>query len=237
MPFYKKRRFTKSKARKVSISAVPRVRLNGEKAHRHVLTCSTSTQEIFYIQNSAGGVSNFITTARTGANVSVSFSLSEVILRIAGLTAITLAPSNFSELVALYDTYQIEKVELSLWSGTTEAGAAPGVATVTCPLIGHTVDMDDANNTPITSLQQYSTYRCDQLGNNKPIKATFVPCCAMDTTLGVSRGQKQDINTGFPNAPHYGYKLSVDGFHATDANVPTLLSMQFRIHYLMKSTR
>lgn len=231
---YKKRRISKKRK---SYGAVPRVRLNGEKAHRHVLTCSTSTQEILYIQNTAGGVSNFVTTSRTGANMSLTFSLSEVILRIGGLTAITLAPSNFSELVALYDTYQIEKVEISIWSGCTEAAAAVGVATVTCPLIGHTVDMDDANNTSITALQQYSTYRCDQLGNNRPIRATVVPCAALDITSGVSRGQKQDVNTGFPNAPHYGYKLSVDGFHATDANVPTLLSMQFRLHYLMKSTR
>jgi len=231
---YKKRRVVKKKP---SYAMVPRPLLNREKAHRHVLTCSTSTQEIFYILNNAGGVSDFVTAAQTGANLSLTFSLSEVVLRISGLTAITLAPSNFAELVALYDTFQIEKVDISLWSSTSQANAATGVLPFVMPLIGHCPDTDDANNTSLTSLQQYSQYKCEQLGQGRPLKVSVVPCAQGTVTSGRSRLQKQDINTGFPATPHYGYKMACDSFKAVDSNVVTLLSMQFRIHYLMKTTR
>jgi len=240
MPMFKKRRVTKAKARKVSYAMVPRPLLNREKGHRHVITASTSTQENIYIENQPGGVSQFVTTARTGANMSITFSLSEIVIRIQGLTAITLPVPGFTELVNLYDTFQIEKVELSLWSGATDAatGLNPTLQIQsTMPLIGHTVDMDDANNTSLTNLQQYSTYKCSQLGQGRPLKATFVPCVQGDVVSGFSRAQKQDINTGFPSTPHYGYKLAVDGFHAAATMATTYISFQFKTHYLMKSTR
>lgn len=240
MPMYKKRRITKSKprAKKVSYAMVPRPLLNREKGHRHVITCSTSPQEALLVANTAGGVSTFSGGGRSSSNMSVTFSLSEVIIRLGGLTAITLNPPGFNELVNLYDTFQIEKVEMSIWSGCTESSTGAGnTFTYTMPLIGHTVDMDDANNTSITNLQQYSTYRCSQLGQSVPLKSTFVPCVAGDVVSGQSRLQRQDVSTGFPNTPHYGYKLCVDGLHATLDTNTTLLSVQFRLHYLMKSTR
>lgn len=245
MPVFKKRRVSKAKAKKGSYAMVPRVRLNGEKAHRHIVTCSTSTEDSFFITNQTGGVSQFNIGVRSGANASFTFSLSEVIIRIQGLTALTLPVPGQQELVNLYDTFQIEKVELKIWSGATESAMgdpASGATTAvfyTMPLIGHTPDMDDANNTSITALQQYSTYRCDQLGQSKPISRSFVPCVAGNTVSGQTRLQKQDINTGFPNTPHYGFKMSVDGFHSNPGALldTTYLSCQFRIHYLMKSTR
>lgn len=236
MPVFKKRRFTKAKKPKFSNAMVPRPIVNREKAHRHIVTCSTSPQESMYLQNTAGGVTQFVTAARTGPNMSVTFSLSEVVIYLAGLTAITLNPPSQSELVALYDTFQIEKVELSMWSGASSSDGA--TYTRPLPLIGHTVDTDDRNQTNITALQQYSTYKCFQLGQGYPLKATFVPCVAGTVVSGQTRLQKQDINTAYPNTPHYGYKLCVDGFNTVlGTDVTTLLSMQFRIHYLMKSTR
>ena len=215
---------------------VPRPMLNGQLAHRHVLTCSNTTDDPIYITQEPTAVSQFVSTARTGANLSLTFSLSEVVLRIQGLTAITLNPPGNAELINLYDTFQIEKVELSLWSSATQS---PTFATATLPLIGHTVDNDDANNTSITSLQQYSTYKCDQLGNAKPIKVTFVPTPIGNVVTGQTRLQRQDINTAYPSTVHYGYKMCCDGFHIPVGSTfaTTYLSFQFRIHYLMKATR
>jgi len=198
---YKKRRVVKKKP---SYAMVPRPLLNREKAHRHILTCSTSTQEALYILNNTGGVADFVTAAQTGANLSLTFSLSEVVVRISGLTAITLAPSNFSELVALYDTFQIEKVEISLWSSTSQASAQSGNNPFLMPLIGHCPDTDDANNTSLTSLQQYAQYKCEQLGQSRPLKVSVVPCPQGTVTSVRTRLQKQDINTGFPATPHHG---------------------------------
>jgi len=77
----------------------------------------------------------------------------------------------------------------------------------------------------------------------------LVPCCAgtaFDPTsvpapagLGFTRLQKQDVNVAYAATPHYGYKFCVDGFRAqptlTIAN--TLISLQARVHFLMKNTR
>lgn len=241
---YKKRKYApKKKYGKRSYAMVPRPLLNGEVCHRHVVTSSTSTATAVFVRSPTSAVSTFgIVGSVTpeSPNMSLNFSLADTVLSLGGIPALTIANPSVAELQQLYDTFQIEKVEITVWCGNTESlvsGEPLSGLQYVLPLLGHTPDTDDAGNTSLTQLQQYSTYKCDQLGV-KPLKATIVPCAAGSTFGGgFTRLQRQDINVSQAATPHYGYKLAVDGFRSSPNVITTLLSFQFRIHYLMKATR
>jgi len=222
---------------------VPRPRINGELEHKHIVTCSSSTAAQIVIRSPATGISDFqVVGSLTPAspNMSFNFSLAQVVLNLGGLPALTIPVPNVAELQQLYDTFQIQKVELTVYCGNTESLVSgeplSGIQWV-LPLLGHSQDTDDDGNTSLTQLQQYSTYKCDQLGQ-KPIKATFQPCVAGNTFGGgFTRLQRQDINVSQAATPHYGYKFAVDGFRSIPNANNCLLSFQFRTTYLMKCTR
>jgi len=221
---------------------VPRPLLNGEMAHRHIVTMSSSTVNSVFIFCPTSGISIFQIPGAVPAssNLSLNFSLADTVISLGGFPALTVPNPSVAELQQLYDTFQIEKVEITVWSGNTESTVTGEPLTgqnYVLPLIGHAPDTDDAGNTSLTQLQQYSNYKCDQLGV-KPLKATVVPCTAGTTFgTGYTRLQKQDVNVSQAATPHYGYKMAVDGFRSNPNTVNCLLSFQFRIHYLMKSTR
>lgn len=255
MPMYKKRRVTtgrRSRPKKRSYGMVPRSVLNGEKMHRHLVTVSTSTgpegvSPVLYLANLATGSCQFvggISGLTSSSNMSVSFSLTEMVVALGGIVACTVPVPNASELIALYDTFQIEKVDFAMYFNCLDANTTVG-ATQGLPLIGYAPDMDDAANTSIQQLQQYSTYRIHQ--SSSPLKYSMVPCIAgavFDPTiagppaqLGYSRVQKQDVNVGYGKTPHYGIKLAADGFRANSGLSNQLISVQARIHLIMKGTR
>lgn len=222
---------------------VPRPRLNSELMHRHIVTCSSSSTTQIAIRSPATGISDFAVVGSLtppSANMSFNFSLAQVVLNLGGIPALTIAVPNVAELQQLYDTFQIEKVEITIFCGNTESlvsGEPLSGASWVLPLIGHSVDTDDDGNTSLTQLQQYSTYKMDQLGQ-KPIKATMVPCTAGNTFGGgFTRLQRQDINVSQAATPHYGYKLAVDGLRSAPNGNNCLLSFMFRTTYLMKCTR
>ena len=143
------------------------------------------------------GVSVFEIGLVSSPNLSLSFSLGETILNLGGNPTLSIPNPSLAELSNLYDTFQIEKVEITVYSGNTESttsGDPLNGYNYVLPLIGHAPDTDDAGNTSLTQLQQYSTYKCDQLGM-KPLKATVVPCAAGTMfSTGYSRLQKLDLN-------------------------------------------
>lgn len=244
MPIYKRRRTAPKRAKRAkrTYAMVPRPLLNGEMAHRHIVTMSSSTVQALNIFCPTSGVAIF-QTAGFGAgspNLSLNFSLADTVISLGGVPAIVVPNPSVAELQQLYDTFQIEKVEVTMWSGNTETSATGEPLTgfnFVMPLIGHVPDTDDAANTSLTQLQQYSNYKCDQLGA-KPLKATVVPCVAGAAFgVGYTRLQKQDVNVSQAATPHYGYKMCVDGFKSNPNLTNVLLSLQFRIHYIMKSTR
>jgi len=259
MPMYKRRRSTKKafvkRSSKRSYAMVPRPRLNGELAHRHVVTCSSTTGTggaQLFLSNGAG-VLNFVSNGplgvNTSPNLSLSWSLAEMFVGVGGIPAIQIPVPNVAELQQLYDTFQIEKVEITMFFGATESLVSGDVQLglqYTMPIIGYAPDTDDAANTGITQLQQYSTYRTHQ--TTSPLKLSVVPCSAGATfdptapgvpaSLGFTRLQRQDVNVAYAATPHYGYKFSCDGFRATPGvSGNSFVSIQSRIHFLMKSTR
>jgi len=251
---YKKRKYLPKKkaSSKRSYAMVPRPRLNGELAHRHIVTCSSSTGTggaQLFIRN-IGGTLDFGTGLIASPNMALSWSLANMVVGIGGNVALTIPVPNVAELQQLYDTFQIEKVEWKMFFSKSDAlvstDPTSGINLI-MPLVGHAPDSDDAANTGITQLQQYSTYKIHQ--STAPLVGTTVPCSAgatfdpttptLPASLGFTRLQKQDINVAYADTPHYGHKFAVDGFRASAAGDGFLMyiSIQARIHYLMKATR
>lgn len=222
---------------------VPRPRLNRELAHRHIVTMSTSTVAALTVSCQPGGAAQWSTFGIAASpNASVSFSLAAMVFNIGGLPAINCPNPSVAELQQLYDLFQIEKVELTVFSGNTESIAGNDVNIgyqFVLPLIGYSVDTDDDANTSLTQLQQYSTYGMYQLGQT-PMRCSMVPCPAITAFgVGYARGQKQDINVSQAATPHYGFKMAIDSLRS---NPPaggnnTYVSIQARVHYIMKCTR
>ena len=255
MPFAKRGKYSLKK--KSPKSSVPRLyTLNGTLAHRHVATCSSSDILPMFITLPSSGVALFNFSGITSANMALSFTLAGMVVNIGGIAVATIPLPNVSELKALYDSYVLEKVDIQIWSGNTvsqvgkvhpndpstlEPGVVDYVQQPMC-LIGYVVDMDDAANTSISALQQYSNYKVQQLGLGVPIKCSFTPCVndTLSNTTGYGRSSKQIINTANDTVQHFGLKLSVDGFKAfnpTSREVNTYLSVQARYHLRMIATR
>lgn len=230
---------------------VPRPIVNGELAHRHIVTMSSSTgtgRLPLFITQSSGGVSSFGTTGFASPNMALSWSLADMVVGIGGAAAITIPNPNIAELQQLYDTFQIDRVDIKVYFGNTESlvsGDPTSGIQWTLPIIGYSVDNDDAGNTSITQLQQYSTYKSHQ--SSKPMQLRLVPTAAgtvfdpsVASNAGYTRLQKQDINVAYASTPHYGLKLAVDGFLANPPallNFTTYMSVEARVHYIMKCTR
>ena len=228
--------------------------LNQSLVHRHVVTASSTTVNPIYVLYPASGVAVFSVGGVSSSNMQVLFTLGNLVINLAGTSVMTIPLPNSAELIALYDQYVIEKVELSIWSGATQALTGTvdtGVGTLQqnwaapMPIIGWAPDMDDATNTSITQLQQYSQYKSKQLGNSLPLRTSVVPCCA-DTiyrpgaTSAYARARNQAINCSYADVPHYGIKFAIDGFFAPNAvalQLTQLISVQAKYHLKMMSTR
>jgi len=251
MPMYKRRRAgskTPYKSKKRSYAMVPRPLLNKERQHVHIVSCSTTTSDgrnAIGIQTQAGAA-NFLIGVNASPNMALSFSLAEMVVTLGGVPRIQIPMPNIAEMQQLYETFQVTKVEITMFFSKTDSfstgGADAGVQWV-IPLIGHAPDGDDAGDTSFTQLQQYSTFECNQL--TKPIRRVIIPTSqglllGTDAATGRSRLQKQDIDVAVPATPHYGYKFSVDGFLSQPAQALGLVgfcSISARCHYLMKGTR
>ena len=237
---------------------VPRPRLNGELAHKHIVTLSNTTgnsNERLLMQY-VSGQTQFVSGPDpvtggfvTSPNMSISWSLAQMEIRLGGAAAINIPVPNTAELQALYDTFQIEKVDVTIFFGNNmslvTADTTAGYNWV-LPLIGYAPDTDDNGNASFTALQQYSTFKVHQSAS--PLKKSLVPCPALQTSDaagsfasgGYTRAQKLDIDCSYPDTPHNALKLSVDGL----MGAPTgqngaigVLSVQSRIHFIMKGTR
>ena len=253
MPFAKRPKYsTKKKSRKTRIPSV--YKLNDALVHKHVVTCSTSDFTQLSLTIPASGVGLFNMYGSSSANLQLSFALAGMTVYIGGAAVTVIPLPNVTELKALYDSYVIEKIEVNLWSGNTvsqvgvvrpdadfDLGYVDYTMAPMC-LIGHVVDMDDAANTSITQLQQYSQYKCTQLGLGKPINHSFTPCCndTLSNATGYGRSTKQIINTANDNVQHFGLKLAVDAFKTSNTlarQINTYLSLQARFHLRMIATR
>jgi len=258
MPLAKRVRYTKkTPTKRAKVPRTLSLSLNSQLVHKHVVTCSSSTTGALTILNPTGGVAVFQYGATQSANMALAFQLNAVAMYMGGVFVAGFPLPNVTELVALYDTYVIEKVEVSIWSSSTVAqvgnvkqdnnptgSTAPPInyATQPLPLIGWTVDMDDSSNTSFTDLQQYSSFKCKQLGQGIPIRQTIYPCARDDLAGATGQGRVYGvpINCSSSAVNHYGLKLCVDGFKAANLAenaLCTFLSIQTKYHLKMIATR
>lgn len=253
MPFAKRPRYSKKSLRKSKVPRTLALSISNQLVHRHVATCSSSTNASLTVFNPSSGVAVFQYGTFNSSNMALAFQLSGTAMYLGGTLAAVWALPNLSELQALYDSYVIEKVEVSIWDSATVAQIGNvnqnttfpdpiGYATQPMPLIGWTVDLDDFANTSFTDLQQYSTFKCKQLGGGYPIKQTVYPCAREDLNSGSGQGRAAQhvINCSTPGVNHYGLKMSIDGFKATNPSAVSLssfLSIQTKYHLKMIATR
>jgi len=248
------RKASRSKrARSVPRTRLPRsIVINGESVHRHTVCCSTSVDNKLYIAYPTNGNAQFLTALAQSPNLSVQFSLGSVNGFIGGNAAFNISVPGNAQLAALYDTYQLEKVEYRLYIGSNAAllgSDDTGIADTTnvhyempLPIIGWTPDTDDADNTTLTELQQYSTYKQKQVLAGEPVTGVLTPAVAGGVwngpiRSGYTRLVKQDVNCANPGVPHYGLKMAVDGMKAGPNMTATLVSMFFKLHFVMKQSR
>jgi len=79
-------------------------------------------------------------------------------------TLVLVAPlTNWSEYTVLFDSYRIRKIELTMVYNSNSSALGPGTS---LPVVSIVNDYDDTGTTPLTSLQQYDSYRLIQFGNN-----------------------------------------------------------------------
>lgn len=253
MPFAKRVRYSKKALSKKP--KVPRfsLSLGNQLVHRHVVTASSSTVGGLLISNPSSGVATFSYGSTSSANLALAFQLNAIAMYLGGTFVAGFPLPNVAELTALYDSYVIEKVEVSIWCSGTVAQVgnvnqnttfpdAINYAGQPLPLIGWTVDMDDTANTSFTELQQYSTFKCKQLGGGVPIKQMIYPCAREDLQSGYGQGRALSpiINCSTPAVNHYGLKMSVDGFKISNPTGTTLscyLSLSAKYHLKMIATR
>lgn len=232
---------------------VPRsVVINGESVHRHHVCCSSSVGTKLLLNYPASGVAEFNNGIAASPNLSLQFSLGSVDCFIGGAGGFSIAIPGAAQLAALYDTYQIEKVEYRMYIGSSTsqagvndtgiAGTANSLYEFPLPIIGWTPDTDDADNTSLTDLQQYSTYKQKQVMAGEPLTGTLIPAVAGGVWNGAIRSGytrlvKQDVNCANPGVPHYGIKMCVDGMRASPNTTATLVSFFFKLHFVMKQAR
>lgn len=73
------------------------------------------------------------------------------------------ANTNYAEYTALFDSYRIRKVEITMVYNSNSSTLGPGTS---LPVMSMANDYDDTNYTSLSSLQQYDSYRLVQFGNN-----------------------------------------------------------------------
>lgn len=150
----------------------------------------------------------------------------------------------FTELVALWDLYKINFVEiwirpLSFNTSSTTVGA-PTVPLTSAPLLECAFDYD-GNPAPSTSstLTQRQSYRRISPQNNLVSYFKISPCFLRNVYRGSTSADGNEIGRGFlstngsADTPHYGFLMFMAGVGA----VPNLYSwdVQFRYNVTMKS--
>ncbi len=218
--------------------------------HRHVVCCSSSAATKLFI-NYAGGA-KFQAGLVASPNMSMQFSLGSVDVFLGGAAAFSVAVPGAATLASLYDTYQIEKVEYRIYLGANSSPTGQedtGIAgTINfdwdspLPIIGYAPDTDDANNTDLTDLQQFSNYKQAQPIAGRPMYGSLVPAVAGGVwngpiRSGYTRLVRQDVNCANPGVPHYGLKACIDGLQAGANSNVCLASLYFKLHFVMKQTR
>jgi len=168
------------------------------------------------VGSSAAGVPQFTVNGVTGANMSIGFALSGVVVNCGGVPAATISMTDVSEFTTLFEEWAIDYVECVYTASTNTVQATSAGAQF--PLIGSAIDYDDLVPKTISQLQEYDTYKQFQMIAGQPIKTTIKPrLVQVMYQPGVSVGYGSAaagtwIDCAYPTVQCYGHKLAIDAF-------------------------
>lgn len=168
------------------------------------------------VGSSASGVPQFVVNGIAGANLSIGFALSGVVVNCGGVPAATISMTDVSEFTTLFDEWAIDYVECVYTGSANNVQAASAGAQF--PLIGSAIDYDDLVPKTMSQLQEYDTYKQFQLIAGIPIKITIKPrLVQVMYQPGVSVGYGSAsagtwVDCAYPTVQCYGHKLAIDAF-------------------------
>lgn len=189
---------------------------------------------------SLNGVPSTITYSNTSI-WGLAFTLGGVLTYINGVQVGTAAIPNIAEYTALFDSYRIRKVEISMYYNSNSSSLGPQTSMPTISMVN---DYDDANSTSLSSLQQYDSYRVIQFGNNSNnglVKHQLYP--KVETVVNTSSGTQLSLQMSRPwidcatsNAIYYGVKGNYDNFNVASASIG-FISFYVKYYVEFKNSR
>lgn len=216
-----------------------------DSAHKHVLTMSSS--QTFgggqIVLSANAGICQFSSAGFFSPNASLEFGMGSFNVKIGGTVAISVKSGNQGSLELIYDAWILEKVEVIVRVSNNAVDVGNAGTKLSLPTFGYSIDNDDSQNTTYENLMQYANFKSKQPTAESPIKTSFKPACTPVVYnsagfSGYSRSFNQQIDMAYPNVPHYGLKLSLDGmanaFPAVDFG---LVVFEVRQHLILLSSR
>lgn len=224
----------------------PRSRTTNELSHKHVVTILSSSTNYIQVGNDAAGSPSFACPGGgSSPNLSMAFSLDGVQIYLGGAGGFACALPGKLTLTAMYDEYQIDHIEITMFvnnlASNDQVGVSPGLNNVQ-PIFIAAPDTDDAGSTNRDDLLQYSTVQTFQPTPGKPMVCRIKPAAAvqMYATLvnsGYGRKFSPSLNCSYTNVQHYGFKMCCDGFRAPNNLINCAVDFQFKYFMTFKSTR
>lgn len=177
-------------------------------------------------------------------NMQFNFTLAGVNVLLNGVASTTLPMPNYTEFTALYDQYRIDYVDcMFIFSNNQSSVNSPGSV---LPVMYLAKDYDDSNAANYPDLQQYSTQRVWQLGeqarNNGIYRLRVKPnvdvALYQGVTTGYARGKPMLVDTSSPSVPHYGVKIAYDPIFTPAASTNVgYLTVCFKYHMTMAHSK
>lgn len=120
---------------------------------------------------------------------------------------------NSSDFTALFDTYYIKRVSITVRCSTLAVGSQAGTVMLTNPTIYWYTDYDDNTLPSVNDVRERMGVRSKQLVPGRAVRISCVPRAdipvysAAGALSGAAVGRgKQWLDTGVANIPHYGIK-------------------------------
>lgn len=140
----------------------------------------------------------------------------------------------FAELVALFDSYRIDKVKIVLRPYKSDTLQVPDSTIYNMPRVYHVIDYDDDTALSIAALQEYSN--CKNTVAKYSVKRWLVPKLAQTVyRTGVSSAystpeKSMKLDCAYTDVPHYGFKWAAT---PTGGAVTTTFGYEVIVDYYM----
>jgi len=219
-----------------------------ELVHKHTVSLlSDSITTISVASQGASGVVNWVLGTNNGIgahpNMQMSFSLDGVAIYLAGVAQVNIPLPGKATLLAMYDVYRIDSVEVTMYiGGLAVTDDLSVVKAAVQPLFLMATDTDDAQDTGRDSLLQYSTCQIIQPVTGKPIYVKIKPAAQimmthLPVTSGLGRVFSPELNMASTSTPHYGLKLCAGLGKTDDIDNQFAITFAYKFNLTCKSTR